>query len=155
MNPSRDVPAPDIGTGPREMAWIVDAYKSLHPEDINYIACVTGKPLEHGGIRGRLQATGRGVVESLKEFFRHNDEMKKYNINGNLEDKVVCVQGAGNVGLNTCRALSERGVKIICVSEKEGMILNEKGINIENLIQFKEEKGTIPIRKLIPLKHDE
>jgi len=143
LSPSRDVPAPDIGTGPREMAWIVDAYKSLRPEDINYAACVTGKPLEHFGIRGRLQATGRGVHQSLKEFFRHKDEMKKYNINGNFEDKVVSVQGFGNVGRNTCRALAEDGVKIICVSEREGMVLNEKGINIENLIQYKEEKGTI------------
>ena len=143
LNPSRDVPAPDIGTGPREMAWIVDAYKSLHPEDINYAACVTGKPLEHFGIRGRLQATGRGIHQSLKEFFRHNDEMKKYNISGNFEDKVVSVQGFGNVGINTCRALAEDGVKIICVSEKEGTLYNEKGINIENLIQYKEEKGTI------------
>ena len=77
LSPSRDVPAPDVGTSQREMAWIVDAYKSLHPEDINYAAVVTGKPLEHGGIRGRLQATGRGVHQSLKEFFRPNDELKK------------------------------------------------------------------------------
>ena len=143
LNPSRDVPAPDIGTGPREMAWIVDAYKSLHPEDINYAACVTGKPLEHFGIRGRLQATGRGIHQSVKEFFRHKDELKKYNIDGNFEDQIVSVQGFGNVGRNTCRALAEDGVKIICVSEKEGMIHNEKGINIENLIQYKEEKGSI------------
>ncbi len=143
LSPSRDVPAPDVGTSQREMAWIVDAYKSLHPEDINYAAVVTGKPLEHGGIRGRLQATGRGVHQSLKEFFRHNDELKKYNINKNFEDQIVTVQGFGNVGLNTCRALNEDGIKIVCVSEKEGMIFNEKGININNLIQYKEDNGSI------------
>ena len=143
LSPSRDVPAPDVGTSQREMAWIVDAYKSLHPEDINYAAVVTGKPLAHGGIRGRLQATGRGVHQSLKEFFRHNDELKKYNISKNFEDLKVTVQGFGYVGLNTCRALNEDGIKIICVSEKEGMIFNEKGININNLIQYKEDNGSI------------
>ena len=143
LSPSRDVPAPDVGTSPREMAWIVDAYKSLHPEDINYAAVVTGKPLAHGGIRGRLQATGRGVHQSLKEFFRHKDELKNYNIKGNFEDKTISVQGFGNVGLNTCRSLDEDGAKIICISEKEGMIYDEKGLNIPNLISYKEEKGNI------------
>ena len=143
LSPARDVPAPDVGTNPKIMSWIVDSYKSLNPSDINYMAVTTGKPLEHGGIRGRLQATGRGVHQSLKEFYRHKDELKKYNIDGNFEDKVVSVQGFGNVGLNTVRALNEDGVKIVCVAEKDGMLFNERGINIPNLIEYKEEKGTL------------
>ena len=111
LSPSRDVPAPDVGTSPKIMAWIVDAYKSMHPEDINYAAVVTGKPLEHGGIRGRLQATGRGVTQAIKEFYRHPDELKKYKIDKNLTDSLVSVQGFGNVGLNTCRALNEENIK--------------------------------------------
>ena len=71
LSPARDVPAPDVGTSPREMGWIFDAYKSLRPDDINHVACVTGKSIDHGGIKGRLEATGNGVCEALKEFFRH------------------------------------------------------------------------------------
>ncbi len=143
LSPARDVPAPDVGTNPKIMSFIVDAYKSLHPEDINYMAVATGKPIDHGGIRGRLQATGRGVHQSIKEFFRHDDELKKYKIDGNFQNKKVSVQGFGNVGLNTCRALDEDGIKIICVSEKEGMIFDEKGINIKNLIEYKTKNGNI------------
>ena len=143
LSPARDVPAPDVGTNPKIMSWICDAYKSLHPEDINWMSVTTGKPLEHGGIRGRLQATGRGVHQALKEFFRHPNELKKYNIDGNYDNKTISVQGFGNVGMNTCRAINEDGSKIICISEKEGMIYNEMGININNLIEYKEEKGSI------------
>ena len=143
LSPARDVPAPDVGTNPKMMGWICDAYKSINPSDINWMAVATGKTLAHGGIRGRLQATGRGVHQSLKEFFRHPEELKKYNIEGNYEEKNVSIMGWGNVGMNTGRSLNEDGIKIICVAEKEGMLFDEKGININNLIQYKEEKGSI------------
>ena len=143
LSPARDVPAPDVGTNPKMMGWICDAYKSINPSDINWMAVATGKTLDHGGIRGRLQATGRGVHQSLKEFFRHPEELKKYNIDGNYEGKNVSIMGWGNVGMNTGRSLNEDGIKIICVAEKEGMLFDEKGININNLIQYKEEKGSI------------
>ena len=135
LSPARDVPAPDVGTSQREMGWILDAYKSLRPEDINHVACVTGKSIDHGGIKGRLEATGKGVCEALKEFFRHPEEIKKTNItNPNLSDQKIIVQGFGNVGLHACKTLFEAGAKIIAIAEKDGGILNEKGINISEFI---------------------
>ena len=105
LSPARDVPAPDMGTSEREMGWILDAYKSLRPDDINHVACVTGKSTYHGGIKGRLEATGRGVCEALKEFFRHAKELEKHSIDGQLSDQEIIIQGFGNVGLNSAKAL--------------------------------------------------
>ena len=79
LNPALNVPAPDLGTSEKEMVWIMDAYRNLFPEDINYTACVTGKPVEYGGIRGRDDATGRGVEETIREYFRHPKLLKKQN----------------------------------------------------------------------------
>ena len=144
LSPARDVPAPDVGTSQREMGWILDAYKSLRPEDINHVACVTGKSIDHGGIKGRLEATGKGVCEALKEFFRHPEEIKKTNItNPNLSDQKIIVQGFGNVGLHACKNLFEAGAKIIAIAEKDGGILNENGINISELEKHKNDKNTI------------
>jgi len=144
LSPARDVPAPDVGTSQREMGWILDAYKSLRPEDINHVACVTGKSIDHGGIKGRLEATGKGVCEALKEFFRHPEEIKKTNItNPNLSDQKIIVQGFGNVGLHACKTLFEAGAKIIAIAEKDGGILNEEGINISELEKYKDDKNTI------------
>ena len=133
LSPARDVPAPDMGTSQREMGWILDAYKSLRPDDINHAACVTGKSIDHGGIKGRLEATGRGVCESLKEFFRHPKELNLHKIDGQLSDQKIIIQGFGNVGLNSAKALFEIGAKIIGIAEKEGGIYNPKGIDIEEL----------------------
>jgi len=143
LSPARDVPAPDMGTSQREMGWILDAYKSLRPDDINHAACVTGKSIDHGGIKGRLEATGRGVCESLKEFFRHPKELKLHNINGQLSDQKIIIQGFGNVGLNSAKALFENGAKIIGIAEREGGIFNPKGINIVELEQYKIHNHTI------------
>ncbi len=144
LSPARDVPAPDVGTSQREMGWILDAYKSLRPEDINHVACVTGKSIDHGGIKGRLEATGKGVCEALKEFFRHPEEIKKTNItNPNLSDQKIIVQGFGNVGLHACKTLFEVGAKIIAIAEKDGGILNENGINISELEKYINDKNTI------------
>ena len=143
LSPARDVPAPDVGTSPREMGWILDAYKSLKPEDINHMACVTGKPVEHGGIKGRLEATGRGVHEALKEFFRHPEEVKKSGLNGQLNNQKIIIQGFGNVGLNSAKALYEDGSTIIGVAEIDGAIFNDSGINITELEKYKKENNTI------------
>ncbi len=143
LSPARDVPAPDVGTSPREMGWILDAYKSLRPDDINHMACVTGKPIEHGGIKGRLEATGKGVHEALKEFFRHPDEIKNSGLNGQLNNQKIIIQGFGNVGLNTAKSLYEDGSTIIGVAEKDGSIFNENGININDLEKYKFKNKTI------------
>lgn len=132
ISPASNVPAPDMGTGEQEMAWIADTYKSLHPDELNYFACVTGKPVTNGGIRGRVEATGRGVQYAIREFFRHPEDMKLANIEGKIEGKRVVVQGLGNVGYHAAKfLLEEDGAKIICIIERDGSIINEDGIDIE------------------------
>jgi len=143
LSPARDVPAPDMGTSQREMGWILDAYKSLRPDDINHAACVTGKSTDHGGIKGRLEATGRGVCEALKEFFRHSNELTKHGIDGTLSDQTIIIQGFGNVGLNSAKALYDNGARIIGVAEREGGIFSEDGIDIYQLEKYQSEKQTI------------
>jgi glutamate dehydrogenase (NAD(P)+) len=134
IHPSLNVPAPDMGTGPREMAWIADTYRSLHPEDINAIACVTGKPVTQGGIAGRTEATGRGVQYGLQEFFRTPEEVQRAGLAGGLGGKRIVVQGLGNVGYHASKFLSEEDdAKITTVIERDGAVVNEKGLNIEEL----------------------
>ncbi len=137
LSPSTNVPAPDMGTGEREMAWMADTYKHLFPNDINNNACVTGKPVQHGGIRGRKEATGRGVEYALQEFFRHREAVKKAKMSGDLYGKRIIIQGLGNVGYHAAKFLSEEdGAKIIAVVERDGMLTDDKGINIEDLHQY-------------------
>src|SRR6056300_1597260 len=125
INPSQNVPAPDMGTGEREMAWIADEYRRLNPVDINASACVTGKPINKHGIRGRTEATGRGVQNAIQEFFRHKKDVKIANMQGNLEGKRVIVQGLGNVGYYAAKFLSEEdGAIIIGVIERDGAVYN-------------------------------
>ena len=144
LSPSTNVPAPDIGTGQREMAWIADTYKHLYPDDINYVACVTGKPVQHGGIAGRVEATGRGVQYGIQEFFRHPDDVKSANMMGSIEGKRIIIQGLGNVGYHAAKFLSEEdGAKITAVLERDGALINDDGINIEDLYQHINEHGTI------------
>jgi glutamate dehydrogenase (NAD(P)+) len=132
LNPATNVPAPDMGTGQREMAWIADTYKHLYPEDINALACVTGKPVAHGGVNGRTEATGRGVQYALQEFFRHKEELNAAGLGGTLEGKRIIIQGLGNVGFHAAKFLSEEdGAKIIGIIEQDGGIINPEGIHVE------------------------
>ena len=136
LSPSLSVPAPDMGTSAREMVWIADAYKNMFPEDVNQGACVTGKPLNRGGISGRVEATGKGVQFALREFFRHPDELDATGLNDGLAGQRVVVQGLGNVGYHTAKFLSEEdGVKVIGVIEHDGAVVNPDGLNIHNLRQ--------------------
>ncbi len=134
INPSQNVPAPDMGTGEREMAWIADQYRRMNTTDINGAACVTGKPLNAGGIAGRVEATGRGVQYALREFFRHPEDMKRARMTGGLEGKRIVVQGLGNVGFHAAKFLSEEdGARIVAVIERDGAVVNEAGLPIEFL----------------------
>lgn len=134
INPSQNVPAPDMGTGEREMAWIVDQYQRMNTTDINAAACVTGKPLNAGGIHGRVEATGRGVQYALREFFRHPDDVAAARLSGGLEGKRVIVQGLGNVGFHAAKFLSEEdGARIVGVIERDGAVINPDGLPIEFL----------------------
>ena len=136
IHPSQNVPAPDMGTGEREMAWMVDEYRRLNGTDINSAACVTGKPVHLGGIEGRTEATGRGVQYILQEFFRRSEDKKQANMRGELDGKKIVIQGLGNVGYHAAKFLSEEdGAKVITVIERDGVVRNAKGINIENLKQ--------------------
>jgi len=142
LNPATNVPAPDMGTGQREMAWMADTYKHLNPDDINYIACVTGKPVEHGGIHGRTEATGRGVQYAIQEFFRHKELVKKIGLKGGLGKKRVIIQGFGNVGYHVAKFLSEEDdVKVIAIIDRSGAIIDEQGLPIEQLHEYKNKTG--------------
>ncbi len=144
INPSQNVPAPDMGTGEREMAWIADEYRKLNPVDINGFACVTGKPVNKHGIRGRVEATGRGVQYAIKEFFRHEKDKKIASIRGTLEGKTIIVQGLGNVGYHAAKFLSqEDGAIIKAVIERDGGIYSEKGIDVDKLKKYISKTGGV------------
>ncbi len=144
LSPSLNVPAPDLGTGQREMAWMADTYKQLFPEDINYAACVTGKPVHHGGIRGRTEATGRGVQYGLREFFRHPEDVRLTDLEGGLAGKRIVVQGLGNVGYHAAKFLSEEDeARIIAIVERDGVIIDEKGLPVEKVRQHMNESGGV------------
>ena len=144
LSPATNVPAPDMGTGEREMAWMMDTYRTLNPEDINHAACVTGKPVAHGGIPGRVEATGRGVVFALREFFRHPDDLSSSGLSGTLEGKRIIVQGLGNVGYHAAKILQEEdGAKIIAIIERDGAIRDDKGLNIQAVYAHLTESGGV------------
>ena len=142
IHPSQNVPAPDMGSGEREMAWIADEFRRLNPSDINARACVTGKPVNKGGIAGRVEATGRGVQFGLREFFRNDKDVKLAKLNGSLEGKRVIVQGFGNVGFHASLFLSEEDKCLVTtVIERDGVVYNENGINIRELKSHMQQTG--------------
>jgi len=144
LSPSTNVPAPDMGTGEREMAWIANSYRTLHPENIDAEACVTGKPPQMGGIRGRVEATGRGVQNGLQEFFRHADDVSEAGLQGSLEGQRVVVQGLGNVGYHAARFLEEEdGAKIIGIIERDGALVNDAGLSVERVSEHLREHGGV------------
>ncbi len=144
INPAQNVPAPDMGTGEREMAWIADQYARMNTTDINAKACVTGKPPHAGGIQGRVEATGRGVQYALREFFRHKEDKAKAGLSGDLDAKRVIIQGLGNVGYHAAKFLSEEdGCKVVAVIERDGALLDDKGLDVEAIFQWIKAHGTI------------
>jgi glutamate dehydrogenase (NAD(P)+) len=144
IGPGTDVPAPDLGTGEREMAWIADTYDAFHPGGINNLACVTGKPVSQGGIHGRKEATGRGIFYGIREAFSYADDLKKVGLSGGLEGKRIIVQGFGNVGYHSAKFLAEEGgCKIIGVSDVTGAIYSLQGLNISKLAQHRMQRKTL------------
>lgn len=144
INPAQNVPAPDMGTSEREMAWMADQYRRMNTTDINASACVTGKPLNAGGIAGRVEATGRGVQYALREFFRHPSDMAEAGLTGTLDGKRVIVQGLGNVGYHAALFLSkEDGAIITAIIERDGALINENGLNVQAVRDWLTEHGGV------------
>jgi glutamate dehydrogenase (NAD(P)+) len=133
IGPEKDVPAPDVNTNEQTMAWIMDTY-SMHMRQ-TVTSVVTGKPLNIGGSRGRLEATGRGVLVVCDESLRY----LKMPVDGCR----VIIQGFGNVGSNAARLMKEHGYKIIGIAEKEGGLFNPNGIDIHQLVEFKYRNGSL------------
>jgi glutamate dehydrogenase (NAD(P)+) len=138
-----DVPAPDYGSGPREMAWIADTYTAFRYDDLNALGCVTGKPLGQGGIQGRTEATGQGIFFGLREALSHEKDMKAIGLTTGIEGKKIIVQGLGNVGFYSAKFCMEGGGLVIGVIEREGGVYNEKGLDINELFRHRKETGSV------------
>jgi len=143
IGPAIDVPAPDMGTGPQEMAWLGDTYKLLNRGNINAAGVVTGKPVEVGGISGRTEATGLGVFYGVRHLLDNIDKFPHLGLaNGLSKKNTVVIQGFGNVGYYSAKFFSTEST-IICIAEYDGYVYNESGIDIEALKQHFDAKGTI------------
>ncbi len=143
IGPGTDVPAPDYGTGEREMAWILDTYNAMHPGEIDSAGCVTGKPVTQGGVRGRREATGLGVFFGLREVCNMPDIMKKLGMTTGVEGKRIVVQGLGNVGYHSAKFFQDAGAKIIGLAEYEGAISNENGLDVDEVFNHRKKTGSI------------
>ncbi len=143
IGPGIDVPAPDYGTGAREMAWIVDTYSSLKPGDIDAAGCVTGKPVTQGGVRGRTEATGLGVFYGIREVCNMPVVMEKLGMSMGVAGKTVVVQGLGNVGYHSAKFFREAGAKVIALAEFEGAIMNPDGLNEDAVYEHRKKTGSI------------
>ncbi len=143
IGPGIDVPAPDYGTGEKEMAWIVDTYIAFNPGQIDAAGCVTGKPIAQGGIRGRREATGRGVFFGTREAVSITEDMKKLKLTNGLQGKTVIVQGLGNVGYHAAKFFHEEGAIVIAIAEYEGAIYDKNGLDVEEVFKHRKETGSI------------
>jgi len=143
IGPGTDVPAPDYGTGEKEMAWILDTYSTMRPGEVDAMACVTGKPVTQGGVRGRKEATGLGVFFGVREVCLMEDVMQRLGLTPGVENKRVVVQGLGNVGYHSAKFFREHGAKVIAIAEFEGSICNEEGLNEEEVFQHRKKTGSI------------
>jgi glutamate dehydrogenase (NAD(P)+) len=154
LGPGVNVPAPDMGTGEREMAWIFDTYDTFFPGGIDNLACVTGKPVSQGGIRGRKEATGRGVQFGIRQAFQHTEDIQALGLDPGLAGKTVSIQGFGNVGYHCSRLLQEEDdCKIVAIGEHDGTVYNPDGLNIAKLAKHRKVRGTIrgfPGSKTLP-----
>ena len=143
IGPGVDVPAPDYGTGSREMGWMLDTYNQVTDDQLNGLACVTGKPVGQGGVRGRTEATGQGVFYGIRQACRFSEDMEDLGMATGLEDKTVVVQGLGNVGFHSAKFLQEGGAKIVGLAEIEGAIHDPSGLDINDVMEHRRETGSI------------
>lgn len=143
IGPGIDVPAPDFGTGPQEMAWIADTYQSMESSELNSLGCVTGKPIALGGIRGRQEATGLGVYYGIREACSNKEDMRKLGLEPGIEGKRVAIQGFGNVGYHAAKFFELGGAKVVALAEHDGAILDPKGLPIEKVAQHRAENRSI------------
>lgn len=143
IGPGIDVPAPDYGTGSREMSWIVDTYVSLKPGEVDSLACVTGKPISQGGVDGRTEATGLGIFYGVTEACKVEEDMKKLGLGTGIEGKKVIVQGLGNVGYHAAKFFFDNGAIIVGLGEYEGAIYNENGLNIYDVVSHRKQTKSI------------
>lgn len=142
IGPGLDVPAPDYGTGEQEMAWIMDTYRALSPT-IDAAACVTGKPIHQSGIRGRSEATGRGIFFGVREACEQADDMKALGLDRGIEGKTVVVQGLGKVGYYSAKYFQEAGAVLTGLCEYEGAIFNKNGLDLDSVVKHRAETGSI------------
>ena len=143
IGPGEDVPAPDYGTGEREMSWILDTYMAMHPGEVEALGCVTGKPITQGGVRGRKEATGLGVFFGIREVCNNLDMMKKLGMPTGIAGKKIIVQGLGNVGYHSAKFFEEGGAIVVGLAEFEGSIYNEQGLDVEAVFQHRKTTGSI------------
>lgn len=143
IGPGIDVPAPDYGSGEREMSWIADTYMTMNPGQLDALGCVTGKPIALHGIRGRKEATGRGVAYAVRECVEVAEDMAKIGLKAGLGDKRVIVQGLGNVGYHSAKFLAEFGATIVGLCEFEGAIYNPNGLNVDEVFAHRKNTGSI------------
>ena len=133
IGPAHDVPAPDLGVGAREIAWMADTYVALSRGDGDALGAVTGKPVSQGGIRGRVEATGRGVCFGLREALCLEEDTRPLGLAPGLDGKTVVVQGLGNVGYHAARILAGDGARIVGILEREGAIHDPAGLDVEEV----------------------
>lgn len=143
IGPAVDVPAPDYGTSAKEMSWIADTYLALAATDVNALGCVTGKPVAQGGVRGRTEATGRGVFFGLREAVADAEDMRRLGLEPGLEGKTAVIQGLGNVGFYAAKFLSEAGVKLVGLAEREGSIHAPGGLDLASVVAHRAATGSI------------
>ena len=143
IGPGEDVPAPDYGTGEREMSWILDTYMAMNPGEVDAMACVTGKPITQGGVRGRKEATGLGVFYGIREVCSMPDIMQRLGLTTGIAGKRVVVQGLGNVGYHSAKYFHEAGAIIVGLAEYEGAIANPDGLDVEAVVAHRKATGSI------------
>jgi glutamate dehydrogenase (NAD(P)+) len=143
IGPGVDVPAPDVAVGPREISWMLDTYMALNGTEVAAVGCVTGKPVEQGGVRGRVEATGRGAFFGIREAVDNAEAMDRLGLSTGLDGKTVVIQGLGNVGFHAGKFLQEAGARVVGILEREGAIYDPDGLDVLEVYAHRAAGGSI------------